>query len=61
MEIEELISIKQLAQLLHVDPKTVYRWQWEGKAPRVTWVGKRAHYARSDVRSWLDQRVRCAG
>lgn len=60
MEIEELITIKQLAQLLHVDPQTVYRWQWEGRAPRPTLVGKRVHYRRSDVTAWLEQRVRCA-
>src|SRR5262249_7043391 len=44
----------QLARDLEVVPKTLDRWDREGRGPRVTRIGGRPLYKREHVEKWLE-------
>ena len=48
---ERLITVKELAAFLGVQPQTVRKWKEEG--PRRFRYGKHIRYRESDVLEWL--------
>ena len=53
----ELITIDEFSAWAGVPPSTIHNWRYLGKGPRSFKIGRRIHYLRSDVMSWLeDQR-----
>jgi excisionase family DNA binding protein len=52
----ELLTSKEVAELLRVPVRTVYVWRGSGSGPRAYRVGKHTLYRRSDVMAWLEGR-----
>lgn len=55
-EIEELLTIKQAAKILHVSPQTLRRWDDKGllKAVRIGTRGDR-RYHKKDIEEYISQ------
>jgi predicted DNA-binding transcriptional regulator AlpA len=52
----KMLSTKQVAQALGVNPSTVCRWRAQGVGPRVYWLGKSCpRYREQDVLDWLER------
>lgn len=49
---DELMTLKQLAEYLHVTPQTIYVWNCEGRGPAYFKAGKFLRYRTSDVMAW---------
>jgi excisionase family DNA binding protein len=49
-----LLSVKDLAEILQVPPKTIYAWRYHGKGPRAVPVGKYVRFRAEDVAAWLE-------
>lgn len=57
-EREQLLTIRQLAELLQVPISTIYRWRHVGEGPRGIRVsGRHVRYRLSDVEAFLQQRT----
>lgn len=56
MENKELLTIKEVAQILGVHPETLRRWDNEGKLKAVR-IGQFGHrkYKKSDIESLIKQ------
>lgn len=52
-----VMTVEELAEELHVAPRTIYRWANAGTFPSVK-LGRRVLFLRSDVDSWLMRRRR---
>jgi predicted DNA-binding transcriptional regulator AlpA len=53
----EFITDKELAAMLHVDPRTTLRWRNAGNGPPFIRAGaKRVLYRASDIELWLASR-----
>lgn len=52
----ELLTLKEVAELLDVSTNTIYYWRWQGTGPKGHKVGKHVRYRRSDIDAWLDER-----
>ncbi|MDP8927469.1 MAG: helix-turn-helix domain-containing protein [Actinomycetota bacterium] len=54
---DELLTVKQLAELLKVPVGTIYRWRYMGIAPRgIRMSGRHVRFRRSDVEAFLEER-----
>ena len=51
----ELITVKDVALILNVDSKTVYRWWHSGKLPQPVSLVGWTRWRRSDIEDWLAQ------
>ncbi len=57
-EREQLLTIRQLAELLQVPVSTIYRWRHIGEGPRGIRVsGRHVRYRLEDVEAFLQQRM----
>ncbi len=45
---------KEVCQLLGIDPKTLWRWNFEGIAPPRVRIKKRGYYTRESVNAWIE-------
>ena len=54
VETEALLSPGEVAQLFHVDPKTVSRWANAGKLTSLRTLGGHRRFRESEVRNLLD-------
>lgn len=52
-----MLSPADLAALLNVPVRSVYRWRSESTGPRGIKVGKHVRYRQADVDAWLDQQA----
>lgn len=53
---DELLTVKDLAALLHMTEQAIYDWRHRGKGPRgIRPAGGKLLFRRSDVDAWLDQ------
>jgi excisionase family DNA binding protein len=52
-----LLSPEELASLLGVPVKTVYRWRSRGEGPVALKVGRHVRYRLDEVHDWLDSRA----
>lgn len=51
-----LLTIEQVADLLHVTTAAIYKYRYRGEGPRGYRVGKRLLFTTSDVTAWLEGR-----
>jgi excisionase family DNA binding protein len=49
-----LLTVKELADLLHIHPKTVYRWKQNGKLPFLTKNGL-VRFKRENIEEWIEK------
>ncbi len=53
---DELLTVKQLAELLQVPVATIYRWRHLGEGPRgIRISGRHVRYRRGDVEAFLSE------
>lgn len=52
-EQQELLSRRDAAAYLSVSVSTLERWASHGIGPRITWIGRRPKYRRSDLNEYL--------
>ena len=56
---DRLMTCSQVAELLHLHPKTVERWARDGKLPCIR-VARMIRFRSSDIASWAERRtVKC--
>jgi excisionase family DNA binding protein len=55
MQNEEYLTIKDIAQQLKMDEKTIRRWVKDGKLPAIS-LGGKYRIARSDLNAFLDSK-----
>lgn len=53
---QDLLTIKQVAQLLQLRETTIYAWVKNGKIPAIK-VGRSWQFRQSELTLWLDSRV----
>jgi predicted DNA-binding transcriptional regulator AlpA len=57
MEVEQLLTTKQTAELLNVPVATLRWWRHENTGPKAFCLGRRkVMYKLSDITAWLDER-----
>lgn len=56
MTTDPLLTIRETAELIGVQPATIHNWRSSGatQLPRAYVVGKRPRYRRSEVLAWLE-------
>jgi excisionase family DNA binding protein len=54
-----LLTVRELADLLQVPPKTIYTWRYKGIGPPAIPVGRYLRIGAEDVVAWLEARARC--
>lgn len=52
-KLNDLMTPKELAELLHVSVRTVHRWRAERRGPARVKAGHRVLYRRADVARWI--------
>lgn len=55
--LQELWTVQQVSQYLHVPVGTLYQWRHKGVGPSAYRAGKRLLYDAADVRRWLVEEV----
>lgn len=55
--VDEILTLKEVAQYLKLAEKTTYRLAAEGKLPGFK-VGGSWRFRRSDIEGWIEQRKR---
>jgi excisionase family DNA binding protein len=58
MALEKLLSIEEVADLLGVPKRSMYRWRTTGEGPKGVRVGRHLRYRPESVSAWLEQRER---
>jgi excisionase family DNA binding protein len=53
----KLLTVKELAEYLDVEVKTLYNWSSAGTGPRSIKAGGRLRYRPSDVEKWLERQA----
>jgi excisionase family DNA binding protein len=53
---DEFLTVEELADLLKVPIKSIYRWQLHRTGPRSHKVGRFLRFTRRDVDAWLESR-----
>jgi excisionase family DNA binding protein len=51
-----LLTVSELAELVGVPEKTVYRWRHRGEGPEPIRVGRFLRFDPNDVSRWLEER-----
>jgi excisionase family DNA binding protein len=49
----DLLTMEEVAELVHTSPSTVRYWRHTGYGPAGFRVGRRVLYERSDVEQWI--------
>jgi excisionase family DNA binding protein len=60
VEFPRLLTVAQVAEILHVPVSTVHHWAVRGEGPPSFKVGKHRRFDASMVREWLDEAKRAA-
>jgi excisionase family DNA binding protein len=55
-ELEELMTVQDVARICRVQVGTVRRWRFDGHGPRGILLGRHLRFRPEDVRAWLDSR-----
>jgi excisionase family DNA binding protein len=53
-----MLTTQQLAELLHISPRTIERWRVEGHGPAFVKAGRRVLYKEDTVDAWLSAAAR---
>lgn len=61
MQLEPMLTTKEVAALLNVDPMTICKWRY-GRKPVISFVrvGRAIRYRASDVKKFIDQNTEAA-
>ena len=51
---DRLLDKNELAERLHLPPKTLNFWRHKGIGPKGVRVGKRVLYREADVQAWIN-------
>ncbi|MDP8259634.1 MAG: helix-turn-helix domain-containing protein [Candidatus Gygaella obscura] len=54
-EIENLLTIEELAEYLRVKPRTIYDWLYKKKVPALKIVGQ-WRFRKDKIDEWLDRK-----
>lgn len=54
---EEILTVRELARMLRVNPRTIYNWRKEGYGPRVVRVRGVLRWIRSEVDRFLKEEM----
>ncbi len=57
-EVHDLMTVKQAAEYLQVNPKTLYRWLAAGKVPGVRLGDRSWRVKRATLAGWVRQQTR---
>jgi len=57
MHEDEMLTTREVAAYLRLDPLTIYRWRKRNHGPRWIRDGRFIRYRRSDVLAWEQQQV----
>jgi excisionase family DNA binding protein len=57
LNLEHLLSAKELADYLDVPLKTIYAWRYRGQGPRGFKVGRYVRFRLSDVQHWVSDQL----
>ena len=55
---DTLIAAAQVPKYLGIQRQTLARWRHEGFGPQWVRMGRRIFYRSSDLRAWIESRVR---
>ncbi len=60
LEADDLMSTEEVAgsALLRVKSQTLRAWRVRGTGPKYVKIGRRVYYRLSDIRAWIDGRLR---
>jgi predicted DNA-binding transcriptional regulator AlpA len=62
MEVDQLLTTAETAQMLHTPVATLRWWRHQGTGPKAFRLGARkVMYRRSDVLAWLEQQYAADG
>ena len=50
---DQLLTVKELAELLQVPVPTIHNWRYRRQGPKGFRVGRHIRFLKSDVDSWL--------
>jgi len=50
---QQLMSVKELAELLQVSVKTIYDWRYRGLGPTAIRVGRHVRFEPHEIERWL--------
>lgn len=53
MELENLLTLKEVAKLLRLSPQTLYKMLEQGEIPAVK-IGSQWRFDREQLKSWLE-------
>ncbi len=54
---EELLTEKEAAALLRVEPSTLQQWRYRGEGPQFTRAGRLIRYTPSALREYMEDRT----
>ena len=54
---DRLLTVEELAEYLGVPVTTVYAWRYHSRGPPGFLVGRHLRFRRSDVESWIEDRI----
>lgn len=54
-DVEQLLTVKGLADYLDIPVATIYAWRYRREGPPGFRVGRYLRFRRSDVEQWIDQ------
>jgi excisionase family DNA binding protein len=54
---QEILTAAETAEYLRVPLKTLYAWRHRGSAPQAFRAGRHLRFRRSDLDSWLEERI----
>jgi predicted DNA-binding transcriptional regulator AlpA len=57
MQIKEILTTKDLAELLGVKPNTIDIWRLKGYGPKYYKLGHIVRYKRADVEAWFNENI----
>jgi predicted DNA-binding transcriptional regulator AlpA len=49
----EFLSPDQVAEMLGLHPRTLWRWRNEGRGPNYIPIGRKTYYSLESVQAWL--------
>ena len=55
--LSRLLTVREVADLLQVPPKTIYTWRYKRIGPPAVVIGKYLRFRTEDVVAWLEMRA----
>lgn len=53
--LEKMLSTRELAEYLGVQPQAIYDLRCDGRGPRAVHVGRELRYRVSEIQAWIDR------